>query len=628
MGDLSFYSNSQLIGHRVTDYKIVLGGGKPAGANAYASESDVQYKAIMATQFLIGATNQTNTSPSSMSDIEKNVTSLWRGMIGDIVWAAKAIKGAALQEINTYQAVKFGTVGTFVKPSNKGAAYDLSASADSMNLLDDVLLLNQSADAGNGAETVTVAGADYVTTGNANDTIILKDLNFRVLDGGKGEDTLKLHADFSIKSVIYLSDYVSNSRGESTDADDNSRVNFNGFHKLSGFETIDLSSNTKAQTLSLNDSDVWQLSDTRSLKIKMDNQDLLLTKNLGSRLQGHFFVDSTFSWYDGFYAPSVNAKAVTLYTQGGDRLTSLYSFDLSNNNKILDLNFDDSLKINVGSTLSMGDFSVSGLGPYNFSMGGVGSSNPTTVSFNDLQQSLRFQSTNSINGPLLIKYTGTQLQDTQGRPIPSYTWMIGSDLPNQDYDNYQILNANRLTQAEQKAGVMILGGGGEDELTGGLGADTLVGGLDSDTLTGGLGSDTFVFAKDSGDIAGVTGDVIKDFNFGKTGGTNADTISLYQLFDSSVVSQLGKGASNDASTLSAYLKLEWTKLDSNLQMVCSVDKDGRSNFSKLFTMTDLIGSVGSGTYQANQADLSLLNGTESTNALLQKMLEEGRLVVQ
>lgn len=315
-------------------------------------------------------------------------------------------------------------------------------------------------------------------------------------------------------------------------------------------------------------------------------------------------------------------------TQGGDRLTSLYSFDLSNNNKILDLNFDDSLKINVGSTLSMGDFSLSGLGPYNFSMGGVGSSNPATVSFNDLQQSLRFQSTNSINGPLLIKYTGTELQDTQGRPIPSYTWMIGSDLPNQDYDNYQILNANRLTQAEQKAGVMILGGGGEDELTGGLGADTLVGGLDSDTLTGGLGSDTFVFAKDSGDIAGVTGDVIKDFNFGKTGGTNADTISLYQLFDSTVVSQLGKGASNDASTLSAYLKLEWTKLDSNLQMVCSVDKDGRSNFSKLFTMTDLIGSVGSGTYQANQADLSLLNGTESTNALLQKMLEEGRLVVQ
>ena len=634
LGDLSFYSNSQLMGHRVTDYKIVLGGGKPAaGLTGYTSENDQEYKAIMATQFLIGAMNQTNTPMNTtltMNDIGKNVTSLWRGMIGDIVWAAKAIKGAALQEINTYQAVKFATVGTFVKPNaTQGGQYNLSESADSMNLLDDVLLLNQSAQAGNGAETVTVAGADYVATGNANDTVILKDLNFRLLDGGKGEDTLKLHADFSTKSVIYLSDYVSNSRGDASTADNNARVNFNGFHKLHGFESIDLSSNTSAQTLSLSDADIWQLSDTASLKIKMDSQDVLLTENLGSRLQGHFYLDSTASWYDGNYAPSINAKRVTLYTQGGDRLTSLYSFDLSNNNKILDLNFDDSIKINVGSTLTMGDFSVEGLGPYNFSMGGVVSTNPTTVTFYDLQHSLRFQSTNSVNGPLLIKYTGTQLQDTQGRPIPSYTWMIGSDLPNQDYDNHQILNANRLTQAEQKAGVMILGGGGEDQLTGGLGADTLVGGLDSDTLTGGLGSDTFVFAKDSGDIAGVTGDVIKDFNFGKGGGSNADTISLYQLFDNSVVSQLGKGASADATMLSAYLKLEWTKLDNNLQMVCSVDTTGSGkSFSTLFTMTDLIGSVGSGTYNADQADMSLLNGTESTNALLQKMLEEGRLVVQ
>jgi hypothetical protein len=101
------------------------------------------------------------------------------------------------------------------------------------------------------------------------------------------------------------------------------------------------------------------------------------------------------------------------------------------------------------------------------------------------------------------------------------------------------------------------------------------------------------------------------------------------LFDNNVVSQLGKGASADASTLSAYLKLEWTKLDNNLQMVCSVDTKGSGkSFSTLFTMTDLIGSVGSGTYNADQADMSLLNGTESTNALLQKMLEEGRLVVQ
>ena len=223
---------------------------------------------------------------------------------------------------------------------------------------------------------------------------------------------------------------------------------------------------------------------------------------------------------------------------------------------------------------------------------------------------------------------GNQLQDTQGRPIPSYTWMIGSDLPNQDYDNYKILNANSLSLAVQKAGVMMAGGAGEDVLTGGLGADTLIGGLDSDTLIGGDGSDTFVFAKDSGDIGGITGDVIKDFNFGKNGGVQADTISLYQLFDSRLVSQLGKGAVNDASTLSSYVKLEWTKLDNNLQMVCSVDQTGNSNFSKLFTMTDLIHSVGDGNFNQNQVDQTRLYGGETTSALLQKMLEEGRLVVQ
>lgn len=161
-----------------------------------------------------------------------------------------------------------------------------------------------------------------------------------------------------------------------------------------------------------------------------------------------------------------------------------------------------------------------------------------------------------------------------------------------------------------------------------VGADTLVGGIDSDTLTGGEGSDTFLFAKESGNVAGVTGDVIKDFNFGKGGGTQADTISLYQLFDQTLIAQLGKGAANDASKLANYVKLEWTKWDNNLQMVCSVDTTGAANFSKLFTMTDLISSIGNGNFDANKPDQSLLYGGESTSALLQKMLEEGRLVVQ
>jgi Ca2+-binding RTX toxin-like protein len=571
--------------------------------------------------------NQTNIAPNSMNDIGQNVNYLWRGMIGDIIWSAKAIKGAALEEINMYQAVKFGTVGYLNEPKSRGNTYDLSKTADKINLLDDILLLNQTADSGNGDETVTVAGADFVTTGNGSDTLILKDLAFRYLDGGKGEDVLRLDASFNTSNTIYLSDYVSNARGMVGTSDDNARVNLNGFHKLMGIETIDLSSNTKAQTLSISADDVWQLSDTHSLKIKMDSQDLLLTQNLGSQLQGHFYLDVTGSWYDSYYSPNT-AQSMTLYTQGGDTLTRMVSFDLSNNNKILDLNFDHTLKVNVGSTLQIGDFSISGLGPYTFAAGGVNSSNPTTVSFNDLQQSLRFQSTDSINGPVLITYNGNQLQDSQGRVLPSYTWMIGSDAPNQDYDQYKVLIANQLSLSTQKKGVMMLGGGGEDLLVGALGADTLVGGLDSDTLIGGDGSDTFVFAQESGDIAGPTGDVIQDFNLGKNGGLQSDTLSLYHLFDTALVNQLGKGSVNDAAKLANYLKFEWTHDANNLQLVCSIDTTGQGHFSKLVTMTDLLDSVGTVNYDASKPDQTRLYGGETSNALLQKLLEEGRLVIQ
>ena len=157
---------------------------------------------------------------------------------------------------------------------------------------------------------------------------------------------------------------------------------------------------------------------------------------------------------------------------------------------------------------------------------------------------------------------------------------------------------------------------------------TLVGGLDSDTLIGGDGSDTFVFAKESGDIAGPTGDVIQDFNLGKNGGLQSDTLSLYHLFDTALVNQLGKGSVNDAAKLANYLKFEWTHDANNLQLVCSIDTTGQGHFSKLVTMTDLLDSVGTVNYDASKPDQTRLYGGETSNALLQKLLEEGRLVIQ
>jgi len=622
VGDVYFYSNGQLIGHRVTDYKITLGGGS-------TRLTDQQFDLITKNQFLIGATNQANTNiGTDQSALGKNVTNTWRGMIGDIIWAAKHISGAYLEEINTYQAVKFATTGYFMPPQASSQDYDLAASSDKLNLLDDVLLLNQYANAGNGKQTITVAGADFVNSGNGNDVFILKDLSFRYLDGGKDEDTLKLASDYAGSSSIYLSDYVSNSRGDSSATTsnfiDNARVNVNGFHKLAGIENIDLSTNTAAQTLLLTDKDVYQLSDTHSLKIILDRQDVLLVSNMNTQNNGHYFNQSTSTWYDYYYAQDSSS----IYTKGGDKLAGIQDFELINNNTILNINFDHALKTSDGSALSASKFSVKGLGSYAFA-----SDNITDVSFFNLQQSIRFtlKPSTPIKGPISITYSDTSapLKDAQGRDLPSLTWMIGSDLADFDSGANYVLNASSNLKP-----VIMLGGGGEDQMTASNFDDTLAGGYDSDTMTGGVGSDTFLFFKESSsttvsNIGGAGGDVITDFGFGKNGAQNADTIKLDDLFASTVIADLGKGSVADATTLDAYLKFEWTRDNSNLQLVCSADLNGGRQYSKLFTLSNLKDSIGAEAYDSAQPNITRLYGGENTsNAILQKLLEEGRMVIQ
>lgn len=207
--------------------------------------------------------------------------------------------------------------------------------------------------------------------------------------------------------------------------------------------------------------------------------------------------------------------------------------------------------------------------------------------------------------------------------------MIGSDLADFDSGANYVLNASSKSKP-----VIILGGSGEDQLTGSNFDDTLVGGYDSDTMTGGLGSDTFLFFKESSsttvsNIGGAAGDVITDFGLGKNGAQNADTIKMDHLFGSTVLAQLGSGSALDVNSLDAYLKFEWTRDNSNLQLVCSADMSGGSRFSKLFTLTNLQDAVVNAGYNQDQPDLSRLTGVETTsNAILQKLLEEGRLVIQ
>jgi len=99
----------------------------------------------------------------------------------------------------------------YVNPTALGATYDLTDSAISTVLLDNVLDLANALGTGN--DTVKVAGNDWVQTGDGNDTVLISDRAFRFLDGGKGFDTLVFASNYSGSNAVILSDHVSNARG-------------------------------------------------------------------------------------------------------------------------------------------------------------------------------------------------------------------------------------------------------------------------------------------------------------------------------------------------------------------------------------------------------------------------------
>ena len=580
----------------------------------------------------------------------KPAQEFWKGMIGDIVWSPDLIQGAYLQEINTYMAVKFATIGTSVTPvaASPGASttsYDLSISANSANLLDDVLLLNESK-LGAGRDLVAVAGSDYVNTGAGDDVVTLLDLNFRTIDGSLGVDTLKLAGagTYLGSNNIILADFVSNADARSGNTLDNTRVDAAGFHKLNGFEILDLSSNSDRQILTVNKSDVAQLSESNVLKVTLGSNDVMITDaDLGAPIKGVFKPGNEGgNWYDTQYAASYQvdsnpATNISLFSRGGDKPAGLatvsYSTSPSGYAEMV-LGFDHALF----GDMRLGEFStklISGNAP---SLASGGSS----VSGFNQNQGIKISlgdRTAKFDSPFVLEYTGSLL-DEAGRKmagyytdvstsITKYTWLIGSD-------KNDVLNATTLTNitANQKAaGLQLIGGLGNDALTGDVGADTLIGGQGSDTLTGGAGSDTFKYANEipgagtDGQMGGMSGDIITDFNFGKTDATQADRIDLHMLFDFSSLTGsdiLNGNAQHDAEVLvrKGYIDISKQINISNaskFDYVFKVDRDGGNVAAKLLTISNASDALGGDTQ---------INGNEATvNDLLKKFLEEGRLVV-
>ncbi len=252
---------------------------------------------------------------------------------GDSIMVNGLLTSAQSMEIDVYLANKYQSMGTLVSPSSVGATYNLSLSSNAAALLDDVLNLANETGAGN--DTITTAGADYVQAGAGNDTLITQNLNFRLLDGGFGTDTLKLSSAYSGSSTIYLSDYVSNARGTGSNSTANTRVNDNGFHKLLGIEVIDLSTSTAAQALTVAMDDVNQLSEDNKLWVKLGTADgttgassvsdtLTATGFTGSVTWGYFThteTDGSTAVYDrkwtGTSSTGGVSQSVELYASGG-----------------------------------------------------------------------------------------------------------------------------------------------------------------------------------------------------------------------------------------------------------------------------------------------------------------------
>ncbi len=554
---------------------------------------------------------------------KKDTRDNWQGLISDQIIVKGDVDTAARMEMDTYLITKYAALGSVAQATGKGASYDLSANNLSAVLVNDILNLNESA-LGTGNDTITTAGSDYVNAGAGDDRVLIKDLKFRLLDGGKGKDTLSLDEQFQGDTKIVLADFVSNARGNSkTDPAGNIRVNGAGYHKLQGFEVIDTRTSAERQLLTIAAADVRQLSDTHILELRLGANDVLFTQNLGIGVKGIFNYKG--AWYSTRYTATDRTGAiptdVTLYSNGGDEQAAVNSIKYTNQKKTLLFNLDHAMVGDIDKV----QFTFTALPGNSASAADL---TPTELDTLRQRQGLRFTFNKPITGALKVEYSGS-LRDEAGREFASNVWLLGSDGPN-------TINGSTTataTEAQQALGLIILGGGGNDVLIGGKGSDTIVGGMGADTLTGGAGSDTFRYANESvgeggaAGLGGLTGDVITDFNLGKGGGANADRLDLRDLFDKSggLASKLTGDAGRDTEALlkGEYIdivRVASKKVSGHHDWQIKVDRDGGGLYQVLTTLENVEDQLGTAT------DTNII-GNETRDELLRKLLEEGRLLV-
>jgi hypothetical protein len=290
---------------------------------------------------------------------------------GDLILFNRAVTSlSARQEINTYLAIKYKTMGNAVTAPSSGV-FNLSSSAASDTLIDDVLDRRTT---GAIDDTALIAGNDWVNAGAGNDTLRIKDLQFRQIDGGAGTDKLALDGTYSGASAIVLADFVSNVRGDSaSDSAGNARVAAAGFHSLLGIEQIDLRTHTAAQSLVVTAADVNQISETNDLGVVLGANDSLSVDG---------FASSSATW--GYFTPSDGAVydqkwvggsgSYTLYALGGSLPTLTAVSGTTGSDTLVGTSADETLSGGRGDDTLTGG---AGVDIFRFNGGEIGSDTVT-----------------------------------------------------------------------------------------------------------------------------------------------------------------------------------------------------------------------------------------------------------
>ena len=113
---------------------------------------------------------------------------------------------------------------------------------------------NDYVNGGDGNDKILQKGADTIQAGTGDDTISISDTDFRLVDGGSGDDTINLDGYTIDDATIDLS-------------------NLDQTHSIKDIETIDLSGKG-ANTLKLDIDDILDMTDEdNELFIKGDSED-------------------------------------------------------------------------------------------------------------------------------------------------------------------------------------------------------------------------------------------------------------------------------------------------------------------------------------------------------------------